>query len=89
MRLQRHFELKRACGPTPAQVWGHSCGLGHFCSRSKIPLSGNHTAVSPVAAKHGVLDFKRKQTPAFYQVKSASQILGLGPGEECLLGVGM
>ena len=46
MRLQRHFELKRACGPTPAQVWGRSCGLGHFCGRSKIPLSGNHAAIS-------------------------------------------
>lgn len=89
MRPQRHFELKRACGPTPAQVWGRSCGLGHFCSRSKTPLSGNHAAVSTAAAKYGVLDSKRKQTPAFYKVKSSSQILGLGPGEECVLGVGM
>ena len=89
MRLERHFELKRACGPPPPQVWGRACGLGRFCGRSKTSSSGNHAAVSTVAAKLGVLDSKRKQTPAFYKVKSASQVLGPGPGEECLLGVGL
>lgn len=53
-----------------------SQGLGHFCRRSKTPLSGNHAAVSTAAAKHWVLDSKRKQTPAFYKVKSSSQDSG-------------
>ena len=70
---------------TPAGL-GSLLWLGHFCGGSQKLSSGSHAAVSIVAAKHRVQDSKRRQPTPFYNVKSADQILGQGPGEECLHG---